>query len=170
MLGRNLEGLMKRVIVATALIAFSAVVFAQGGPPADVAAQARGAKRVVVGRIVDVQGEFQTNRFGDRLIVSNVLVDVSETLKGPPIPLLRMAVEGGTVGDLTLKVSDMPAVHSGDRGVFFLDEDAGGTHVPHDRGRGVLKLTGGDEVEGTKLSLDAIRQQVRDALSGQVGR
>ena len=64
----------------------------------------------------------------------------SRPLKGAPAPLLRLSVEGGTVGDLTLKVSDMPAVHSGDRGVFFLEDDGSGMHVPHDRGRGVLKL------------------------------
>lgn len=161
---------MKGTIVAAALICVSAVVFAQGNAPTDVPARARGAKQVVVGRIVDVQGQFQTNRFGDRLIVSNVLVEVSETLKGNPAPLLRLAVEGGTVGDLTLKVSDLPAVHSGDRAVFFLDEEAGGVHVPHDRGRGVLKLTDADQVEGTTLTLDAVRQQVRDGLAGGAQR
>ena len=155
---------MKRAIVAAALTCLAAVVSAQTGAPPDVPSRARAARRVVVGRILDVQAQFQTNRFGDRLIVSDVLLEVSETLKGAPAPLLRLAVEGGTVGDLTLKVSDLPAVHSGDRGVFFLDDDGSGMHVPHDRGRGVLKLTEADRVEGTTLTLDAVRQQVRGAL------
>ena len=63
----------------------------------------------------------------------------------------------------------MPAVHSGDRGVFFLEDDGSGMHVPHDRGRGVLKLAQTDHVEGTSLTLDDIRRQVRAAL-GQGGR
>ena len=68
-----------------------------------------------MGRILDVQGQFQTNRFGDRLIVSNVLLEVSETSKAP-------------------------------------------------RGRGVLKLTGAGRVEGTTLTLDDVRKQVRGAV------
>ncbi len=103
------------------------------------------------------------------MIVSNVLLEVSETLKGAPEALLRLSVEGGTVGDLTLRVSDLPAVHPGDRGVFFLDDDGSGMHVPHDRGRSVLKLDGADRVEGTTLTLDDVRQQVRGAL-GQGAR
>ena len=160
---------MKRAIVAIALTCVAAVVSAQTGAPADVPTQARGAKRIVVGRILDVQAQFQTNRFGDQLIVSHVLLEVSETLKGAPAAQLRMAVEGGTVGDLTLRVSDLPTVQSGDRGVFFLDDDGSGGHVPHDRGRGVLKLDGSDRVEGTPLTLDDVRQQVRSAL-GQGAR
>ncbi len=57
---------MKRVLVAAALTCVAAVVSAQTGAPADVPAQAQGAKRIVVGRILDVQAQFQTNRFGDR--------------------------------------------------------------------------------------------------------
>ena len=155
---------MKRTIVAAALIFGTVSVSAQSGPPTDIPARGRGAQRVVVGRILDVNAQFQTNRFGDRLIVSNVLLEVSETLKGAPIPILRLAVEGGTVGDLTLKVSDMPSLNSGDRAVFFLDDDGNGGTIPHDRGRGVLKLTAADQVEGTALTLDAVRQQVREAL------
>src|SRR5204862_7250618 len=102
---------MKSVLVAAALTCAVAVVSAQTGAPTDLPARARAATRVVVGRILDVQAQFQTNRFGDQLIVSNVLLEVSETLKGAPAPLLRLAVEGGTVGDLRLTVSDLPAVH-----------------------------------------------------------
>ena len=40
-------------------------------------------------------------------------------------------------------------MQSGDRGVFFLDDDGSGGHVPHDRGHGVLKLDGSDRVEGS---------------------
>jgi len=155
---------MKTAALAAALMCAAALVSAQTTAPTDVPARARGAKRVVVGRVLDVQAQFQTNRFGDQLIVSNVLLEVSETLKGEPASLLRLAVEGGTVGDLTLRVSDLPAVHTGDRAVFFLDDDGNGRHVPHDRGRGVLKLTEAGAVEGTTLTLDRVRQQVRSGL------
>jgi hypothetical protein len=42
-------------------------------------------------------------------------------------------------------------------------------HVPHGRGHGILKLTEAGRVEGTTLTLDDIRQQVRAAL-GQGAR
>lgn len=157
---------MKKTLLAVAVICGTAGVFAQSDAPTDVPARARGAQRVVVGHVLDVHSQFQTNRFGDRLIVSNVLVEVSETLKGAAAPVLQLSVEGGTVGDLTLKVSDMPALNSGDRAVFFLDPDGGtGMHIPHDRGHGVLKLNGADQVQGTTMTLDAVRQQVRDGLA-----
>ena len=155
---------MNRVIVAAALSCIAAVAFAQSNASPDVPTRARGAKQIVVGQVLDVQAQFQTNKFGDRLIVSNVLLDVSETLKGAPAAQVRLAIEGGTVGDLTLKVSDLPAVKTGDRAVFFLDDDGSGGNVPHDRGNGVMKLTRTDRVEGTTLTLDDVRQQVRGAV------
>jgi len=160
---------MKNVLLSAALCCVSAVVAADAGLTPDVPTRARGARRVIVAHVLDVHAEFRTNRFGDQLIVSNVLLEVDETLKGAPAATVWVAVEGGTVGGLTLKVSDMPAVHSGDRGVFFLDDGADGVQVPHDRGRGVMKLAVTDRVEGGTLTLNEIRQQVRQAV-GQVAR
>ena len=161
---------MKIALIAAALSCVAALANAQVDSSPDLPTRARGARRIVVGRIIDVQGQFQTNRFGDQLIVSNVLLEVSETLKGASASMLRLIVEGGTVGDLTLKVSDMPAVQTGDRGVFFLDDDgSSGMHVPHDRGRGVLKLLETDRLENSSLTLDDVRRQVRGAL-GQRGQ
>jgi len=160
---------MKKALLAVALTCASAVIYADIGPPTDIASRARGAGRVVVARVIDVHAQFETNRFGDQLIVSSALLEVLETLKGAPAATLGVSIEGGTVGDLTLKVSDMPAMRSGDRAVFFLDEASGGNHVPHDRGRGVLKLADTDRVEGSNLTLNDVRQQVRVAL-GQGAR
>jgi hypothetical protein len=121
-----------------------------------------------VARVADVQSRFALNRFGDQLIVSSVLLDVVETLKGSQAATVRVDIEGGTVGDLTLRVSDLPMLRVGERGVFFLDA-ANGTHTPHDRGRGILKLSPVDRIEGTTVTLDAVRQQVRAGL-GRGGR
>jgi len=160
---------MKTAALVLAITCVSSVVYAEIGPPSDVPGRAKGAGRVVVARVLDVQARFETNRFGDQLIVSNALLEVLETLKGAPVSTLRVAVEGGTVGDLTLKVSDLPAMRTGDRAVFFLDDDRNGSHVPHDRGRGVLKLDPTDQVEGSTLTLDQVRRQVRGAV-GQGAR
>ena len=162
---------MKHLFVALALAWFVAPAMAEVGPPVDVASRARGAGKVVVARILDVRAQFETNQFGDQLIVSHAVLEVIETLKGAPQATLNVAVEGGTVGDLTLKVSDLPSLTAGDRAVFFLDGTSDGGNRPHDRGRGIMKLTDANRVDGSTLSLDEVRQQVRGALNqGRGGR
>ena len=161
---------MKSLCMLVGLVAWAAPVLADVGPPVDVATRARGAGKVVVARIVDVRAQFETNRFGDQLIVSHAVLEVLETLKGAPEATLQVAVEGGTVGDLTLKVSDLPSITEGERAIFFL-EASGNRHTPYGRGRGIMKLTGGDQVDGTTMSLDDVRQQVLGALAqGRGGR
>src|SRR5262245_7321863 len=74
--------------------------------PVPLAERARGAERVVVGRVASVSPQWQVNEFGDRLIVSTLHVAVTETLKGESTPTVDVDVEGGTIGQLTLRVSD----------------------------------------------------------------
>ena len=152
--------------LAVAMVCVSAsTVRAEVGPPTDVAAHSRGAGKVVVARVSTVHSTFATNRFGDQLIVSNAVLEVLDTLKGNPQAVTTVTVEGGTVGDLTLRVSDMQELKEGDRAVFFLDDDGIG-HVPHGRGRGILMLDDGDKVKGSNLTL----QQVKDAVRGANGK
>jgi hypothetical protein len=149
--------------LAVALVCVSAsAVHAEVGPPTDIAAHSRGAGKVVVARISDVHSTFATNRFGDQLIVSNAVLEVLETLKGAPQAATMVTVEGGTVGDLTLRVSDMQELKEGERAVFFLDAD-GLSNVPHGRGRGILKLDDDDKVTGSNLTLAQVKNAVRGA-------
>ncbi|HEV8394171.1 MAG TPA: hypothetical protein VGQ37_07845 [Vicinamibacterales bacterium] len=149
--------------LAVALVCVSAsTVRAEVGPPTDLAAHSRGAGKVVVARISGVHSTFATNRFGDQLIVSNAVLEVLETLKGAPQAVTTVTVEGGTVGDLTLRVSDMQELKEGDRAVFFLDADGLG-NVPHGRGRGILKLDDDDKVKGSNLTLEQVKDAVRGA-------
>jgi hypothetical protein len=149
--------------LAVALVCVSAsAVHAEVGPPTDIAAHSRGAGKVVVARISDVHSTFATNRFGDQLIVSNAVLEVLETLKGAPQAVTMVTVEGGTVGDLTLRVSDMQELKEGERAVFFLDAD-GLSNVPHGRGRGILKLDDDDKVTGSNLTLAQVKNAVRGA-------
>jgi hypothetical protein len=151
--------------LAVAMVCVSAsTVRAEVGPPADIAAHSRGAGKVVVARISGVHSAFATNRFGDQLIVSNAVLEVLETLKGVPQAVTTVTVEGGTVGDLTLRVSDMHELKEGERAVFFLDADGAG-HVPHGRGRGILKLDDDDKVKGSNLTLEHVKNAVRGANS-----
>jgi hypothetical protein len=164
------EGLeMKRPLVVCALVGSVLSVQAQAGPPADVASQTTGAGRVVVARVATVHAQFETSQFGDQLIVSHAVLEVLETLKGAPAATLTVAVEGGTVGDLTLKVSDLPSLAEGERAMFFLDTAGAADHTPHRRGLGILKIDDHDRTEDG-ASLDDLRKQVHEAMPVRGGR
>jgi hypothetical protein len=70
-------------------------------------------------------------------------------------------VEGGTIGDLTLRVSDMPTFQRGERAVFFLSQGPVGNLVPHRRGLGVLKLDAQGRIRGSNVTLAEVRAAVR---------
>lgn len=136
----------------------------------DVANRARGAGRIVVATVTDVETVAAQNEYGDQLIISRTTLMVEEALKGPSTPTVILDVEGGTLGDLTLEVSDLPLVRSGDRGVFFVRRSSLGRNIPHQRGHGILKLNGDDRVEDSSLTLEEIRQDVSAAQNGRSQR
>ena len=144
-------------------IGIAASARAQDSIPVPLAERARGAERVVVGRVTAVEPMWRTNVFGDRLIVSVVNVAVDETLRGPAQPTVTVEVEGGTIGDLTLHVSDLEPVATGDRAVFYLARNARGVFVPHLRGQGLLKLDRTDRVRGSTVTLAEIRRTAAQA-------
>ena len=152
---------MKAACVFACLALAGLPQFAAAQNESELAQRAQRAERVVVGTIVDVDAVFETNEYGDQLIVSKVTLRVDETLKGPDEESVEVSVEGGTIGDLTLEVSDMPTVKRGERAAFFLYRAPGGSLVPRDRGLGIAKLNASDRVEGTDMTLDDIRQAVR---------
>ena len=149
-----------RLVIASVFVCLSAAAAGAAQPP-DVAAHAKRADKVVVATVEDVVPRFAVNEFGDRLIVSEVWLRVEETLKGAPQNLVPMDVEGGTIGDLTLRVSDLPALKKGERGVFLLDAATGGKSKPHARGEGILKLDAADRVAGTNLRLADVKATVK---------
>jgi len=94
-------------------------------------------------------------------IVSVVSVTVDETLRGPSQQAVDVEVEGGTIGDLTLQVSDLETFTPGDRGVFYLKRGSRGSLVPHLRGQGLLKLDGSDRVRGSNVTLADVRREAK---------
>lgn len=142
-------------------IGIAASALAQDAIVVPLAERARGAERVVLGRVTTVEAVWRTNEFGDRLIVSVVNVAVDETLRGPAQASVTVEVEGGTIGDLTLHVSDLESVAPGDRAVFYLARNARGVFVPHLRGQGLLKLDRTDRVRGSTVTLAEIRRTAR---------
>ena len=144
--------------LVAAIVGSSPAISAQ--VPVPLAERARGAERVVVGRVASVTPQWQVNEFGDRLIVSTLHVTVSETLKGESTPTVDVDVEGGTIGQLRLTVSDQVQFAAGERATFFLKRNARGRLVPHLRGQGLLKLDGSNRVPGSSLTLEQIRREV----------
>lgn len=152
------------------ILVCAALVFITGAPHPAAAGQhgvivplserARGAERVVVGHVSAINPVWRVNDFGDRLIVSVLRVAVDETLKGAAQSTVDVEVEGGTIGGLTLRVSDLDPIGPGDRGVFYLVRSARGTLVPHLRGQGFLKLDRSGRVPNSSLTLDEIRRTV----------
>jgi hypothetical protein len=133
--------------------------------PVPLADRARGAESVVVGRVASVAPRWQVNQFGDRLIISVVRVVVSETLKGQAVPMLDVEVEGGTIGGLTLHVSDQTSFSVGERAVFYLNRTPRGTFVPHLRAEGLLKLDASNRVSGGSLTLEEIRRETAAGIA-----
>jgi hypothetical protein len=149
-----------------AMLALAGPVAAQEGLPVDLTSLARGADRVVVATVTRVDPIFQSNGFGDQLIVSRTHLRVDTVLKNGRATddqALVLELEGGTIGDLTLEVSDLPSLERGERAVLFLGRDTRGATVPHGRGQGILKLDSSDRVQGTQLTLSAVRQAVERA-------
>jgi hypothetical protein len=151
------------LIVLILLAVTSVPAVAQDSVVVPLAERTRGAERVVVGQVASVAPVWRVNEFGDRLIVSVVRVTVNETLKGPVQPTVDVEVEGGTIGGVTLRVSDQESFVPGERAVFYLKRNAQGGFVPHLRGQGMLKLDRSDRVPGSSLTLDVIR---REAAAG----
>jgi len=150
-------------LACLATLGLPLIAHGEAGRPPDVATRARGSDRVVVATVLDVNASFAKSEFGDQLIVSRVVLQVEEVMKGDDAVTVEVAVEGGTVGDLTMTASDMPSMKRGERGVFFLKRSQSGVEVPHLRGLGILKLDEQNRVRGTALNVDAVRSAVRGA-------
>jgi hypothetical protein len=150
------------VVLTGCVIASTVVSAASNGRIATLEERIAGAQRVVVASARTVDARWRENTYGDRLIVSRVLLEVEETLKGSAASnAIWMELEGGTLDGFTLKVSDLPDLKPGERAVFFLDQGENGVAMPHLRGQGILKLDHDNVVTGSGLGLDAIRTLAR---------
>jgi hypothetical protein len=159
---------MRSVRRLSSVIGSCAVLLAAGAglraqAPIPLLERARGAERVVVGRAASSTPIWQVNEHGDRLIVSVVRIAIEETLKGPSAAALDVEIEGGTIGDLTLHVSDVAPFVPGERAVLYLRRTPRGTFEPHLRGQSLLKVDASNRVEGSSLTLADIRRELAAA-------
>jgi hypothetical protein len=147
-------------VTCTVVVAATTVGF---GQTTDIATRTKGSQRVVVATVANVQSVMSSNAHGDQVIMSRLLLQVEETLKGQAQPTVSVDIEGGTVGPLTLRVSDMPSLNQGDRGVFFTNPGPSGADMPHLRGLGILKLDASNRVEDSNLTLEEVKRSVQAA-------
>jgi hypothetical protein len=156
-----MKGLAVFVCALVGTTALATPVLAGSRRQVDIPERLRGAEQAVVATVVQKSARYERNEYGDELIISHLVVSVEETLKGRPGEVLSFAMEGGTIGDLTLEVSDLPVLQRGDRAVLMLGRDRAGRHVPHLRGLGILKLSEDNTVGQSSLTLDMIREMAR---------
>ena len=134
---------------------------AAAGQAVPIEERARGAARVVVATVAETQARYERNEFGDEVIVTHARLTIEEAVKGPMEPAV-LAIEGGTVDGITMRVSSLPTLARGERAVFFLAPGrAAGEFRPHLRGQGILKLDSTNHVRGSSLTVDDVKRLVR---------
>jgi hypothetical protein len=137
---------------------------AAADPPAEIlSAGITRAAFTVVGTVTETRAARRRSSFGDEVIVTTAIVQVTERLRGIAPSWVPIEVEGGTVGEVTMEVSDTPLLRRGDRALFLVDRLKDGRYVPHDRGRGIAPLLPDDRIKDSSLTLEAVRQIAAEA-------
>lgn len=76
-----------------------------------------------------IQGKVRSSRThwsaNGKLILTTYTIDVAETIKGQQSKSVELTTIGGTIGDLMLYVSGMPAFQTGEDAVVFIEKSAG---------------------------------------------
>lgn len=75
---------------------------------------------IVEGKVKKVQSFYATNRWGDKLILSEVKLKVEKVIKGDAPDVVTFIVEGGMVDDVMLHVSNVLFFEEGDNYVVYL--------------------------------------------------
>jgi hypothetical protein len=138
-----------------------ATPYAAGEEASIVAERLRGASQVVIAKTRAGAPRWLTNSHGDRLIITEFVLEVEETLKGQVMSELTIEVPGGTLDGVTLRVSGQPVFKPGDRAVFMLESTTAGVHKLHRRGEGVLRLNVQNSIAGSALTISDVRQLAR---------
>lgn len=154
---RFLAGLAAALLLPAAL----ASPHAAGDEASSLAARLQGASQVVIAKTRAASPRWETNSNGDRLIVTEFVLDIEETLKGRNGSEVIIEVPGGTLDGLTLRVSGQPVLKPGDRAVFLLESTPTGVYKPHRRGEGVLRLNDQNTIAGSALTVNDVRQIAR---------
>lgn len=105
-------------LVVAAALAVGAPAFATTMLKLDVPAMSRAADAVVRGKVTKVQSRWTDDQ---RKIVTDVELQVSETLKGSPPKTVKIVQPGGVVGDIGQRVDGVAEFKEGEECVVFLE-------------------------------------------------
>lgn len=148
-----------RYALSILFVALTAVgVLADTTVPTDLATRLRGASRTVVGTVAKLEPRMVRTPRGDELIVTRTWFRVEEALKGRADTFLAVDVEGGTLGDISMRASDITPFVVGERAVVMVEPTAEGGWRPHRRGLGLLRLSGDNRVRDLGVSLADVRR------------
>jgi hypothetical protein len=110
---------MKRLIIMTVALTF--LLCLSFPVQADkIDQRAKEATNIVVGKIKQIKSFYATNKWGDDLIMSEVTLKVDKVHKGDQVDEVTFIVEGGTVGDIVLRVSSVPLFEEGETMILYL--------------------------------------------------
>jgi len=140
------------------LAAVGATVAADTAGSTDLATRLRGASRTVVGSVARLEPRMVRTRRGDQMIVTRTWLRVEESLKGRAEAFIAVDVEGGTIGELSMRVSDIEPLAVGERAVVMMEPTAEGGWRPHRRGLGLLRLASDNRVRELGVSLADVRR------------
>jgi len=132
------------------------------------------AHSIVMGKVRRSRTAWSNN---GKLILTTYTVDVQESFKGQPGSSIELTTIGGRIGDLTLYVAGMPALHDGESAILFLEQTgAYSTVMGLSQGKftvangevsnsvGELNFADGGGPRPIRMSLDAFRQQIRSMV------
>jgi len=102
-------------VVMTFFFCFSCPVFAK-----NIDQLTKDASNIIAGKIKKIESFYETNKWGDTLIMSEVKLKVEKTIKGTLQDDVVFTVEGGRIGDVMLRVSNIPFFEEGDGIIVYL--------------------------------------------------
>jgi len=143
---------------AILLVSATGAVLADVTVPTDLSTRLRGASRTVVGTVAKLEPRMVRTSRGDELIVTRTWFRVEEALKGRADTYLAVDVEGGTLGDISMRASDITPLVVGERAVVMVEPTAEGGWRPHRRGLGLLRLSPDNRVRDLGVSLADVRR------------
>ena len=95
MIGMKRQLFTAQLFAAVLTLCGTTTVIAAGGPQSNISERMHGAQKVVVAHATRVTSKWKRNEYGDTLIVSEVELQVDETLKGKVGRTVTVDVEGG---------------------------------------------------------------------------
>lgn len=116
---------------------------------------------ILIGVTENVRSRYETNEYGDDLIVSDVRIRPEEILKGrsDSSDIVLNNLIGGTVGNMSLGASHVPVFAQGERVSLFLKQERGGLRII-DGESGKSRVNNFGQLPEMGISVEQLRSEV----------